>query len=129
MKQEKKVLIIEDDQALQETISNLLSLEGFTVYQAKEGDSGITMAKNHLPDVIVCDIMMPGFTGLDVLKKLQTDEKTSTIPFIFLTAKAELKDVRNGMLLGADDYLTKPFDNEDLLQSINLRLNKKDRII
>lgn len=118
------ILIIEDDFALHETIGNLLMLEGYKIVSAKDGNEGIELAKKHSPDLIICDIMMPEKSGIDVINELQTNNNTKLIPFIFLTAKAELKDIRNGMLSGADDYITKPFNNEDLLKSIKLRLEK-----
>ncbi len=120
----KEILIIEDDLTLHETISNLLELEGYIIISATDGNKGINLAKKHLPDLIICDIMMPEKDGIDVINELQNDNKTELIPFIFLTAKAELKDIRKGMLSGADDYITKPFNNEDLLRSIEIRLEK-----
>lgn len=124
MMEMKKILIIEDDMELHETIGTLLKLEGYNIISATNGEEGIELAREHLPDIIVCDIMMPEKSGIDVISALHSDKNTELIPFIFLTAKAELKDIRKGMLMGADDYITKPFNNEDLLRSIEIRLEK-----
>lgn len=120
----KQILLIEDDKALRENTQELLELSGYTVYTAPNGRIGIQAAKEKLPDVIICDIMMPEVDGYDVLEDLSSDEKTMGIPFIFLSAKTEHKEIRKGMDLGADDYLTKPFDEEDLLSAVESRLAK-----
>lgn len=121
----QKVLIIEDEFDVREDISELLLLEGYTVYSASNGFEGIALAKEHIPDLIICDIMMPGKDGFEVLHELQESPETKTIPFIFLTARATLNDLRQGMDLGADDYLTKPFTLEDLLVAVKTRLRKE----
>lgn len=120
----KKVLIIEDDTALRENTAELLELSNYEVITAPNGKVGIDLAKNSHPDIIVCDIMMPEIDGYGVLESLSKDSKTSQIPFIFLSAKTEHKEIRKGMNLGADDYLTKPFDEEELLSAIESRLAK-----
>lgn len=125
----KKILIIEDDLALQDTLHNLLELEGFRTFKADNGQAGVEIATKHVPDLIICDVMMPVMSGFDVIKYLQKNEKTSLIPFIFLTAKSEIKDFRSGMGLGADDYIMKPFNNEELLKSIHFRINKHQKLI
>ncbi|HSM62907.1 MAG TPA: response regulator [Gillisia sp.] len=120
----KTILIIEDDTALRENTAELLELEDFKVLTASNGMDGIRLATLYLPDLIVCDIMMPKQNGYSVIKKLALDKTTQNIPFIFLSAKTEHKDIRHGMDLGADDYITKPFENEELISSINSRLAK-----
>ena len=120
----KKVLLIEDDATLRENIAELLELENFKVLTATNGLEGLDKAKRELPNVIVCDIMMPKLDGYGVLEGLSKSNKTKYIPFIFLSAKTERKDVRKGMNLGADDYITKPFEEEELLTAIESRLAK-----
>lgn len=122
----KKILVIEDDKNVRENIKTLLSEEGYIVYSASAGDEGIIIAKNEIPDLIVCDIMMHGKDGYAVLKELSKNSSTKSIPFIFLTAKVERSDLRYGMELGADDYLFKPFKSEELLKSIESRLRRVD---
>lgn len=120
----KKVLLIEDDTILRETTAELLELSDYEVRTASDGEKGVQTAKEYLPEVIVCDIMMPELDGYGVLKRLSQDQKTKGIPFIFLSAKTERKDIRKGMELGADDYLTKPFEEHELLGAIESRLAK-----
>lgn len=123
----KKILVIEDDNMIKNGVKELLTTVGYNVFSADDGKEGIKIAKEILPDLIVCDIMMPGLNGYEVLKKLNDDKKTSLIPFIFLTAKAEMKDLRIGMELGADDYIVKPFESKTLLNAIDVRLSKKEK--
>lgn len=125
----KKVLVIEDDSYVRFGIKELLSGEGFKVYTAEDGREGAGMAGEILPDIIICDIMMPGLDGYKVLESLREDDLTSSIPFIFLTAKAEMRDLRKGMELGADDYIIKPFESDTLLSAVNTRLQKKERLL
>lgn len=120
----KQILLIEDDRALRENTEELLELSGYSVLTAPNGKIGIQSAKENLPDIIVCDIMMPLIDGYGVLEELSSDEKTKHIPFIFLSAKTEHKEIRKGMDLGADDYLTKPFEEEDLISAVESRLAK-----
>ena len=120
----KKILLIEDDKVLRENTEELLQLSDYSVITAPNGKIGITMAKENLPDIVVCDIMMPEVDGYGVLEALSSNETTKHIPFIFLSAKTEHKEIRKGMDLGADDYLTKPFEEEDLLSAIESRLAK-----
>lgn len=122
----KKVLIIEDNDDVRENTADILELAGFGVTTAENGKIGVGMAKKMLPDVIVCDIMMPELDGYGVLQALNNNAKTASIPFIFLTAKTERVDMRKGMNLGADDYLTKPFTDTELLEAIQSRLKKHD---
>jgi CRP-like cAMP-binding protein/CheY-like chemotaxis protein len=120
-----KVLIIEDHNDIRENIVEILNLAGYKVYNANNGKAGVESAVANLPDIILCDIMMPELDGYGVLYMLKKNPKTSTIPFVFITAKSERPDLRKAMEMGADDYLTKPFDDMELLQAIESRLNKK----
>lgn len=120
----KKVLLIEDDTVLRENTAELLELSGYKVCTAPNGRKGIEAAGKYRPDVIVCDIMMPEVDGYGVLEALTRDDHTRKIPFIFLTAKTERQDVRKGMELGADDYLTKPFQEIELTGAIESRIAK-----
>ena len=120
----KKLLLIEDDRVLRENTAELLELSDYTVLTAPNGKVGITAAKEHLPDLIICDIMMPEVDGYGVLEDLSSDSSTQHIPFIFLSAITEHKSIRKGMDLGADDYLTKPFEEEDLISAVESRLAK-----
>ena len=122
------ILIIEDETAIRELISELLFLEGFDVAEAVNGKEGIAIAQSVLPDLIICDVMMPEIDGHGVLQALQKNPQTGSIPFIFLTAKGTRQDVRYAMNLGADDYLIKPFANDELLEVIQIRLRKKEII-
>ena len=120
----KKVLIIEDDMALRENTAELLEISGYSVIMAPNGRLGIEKAQNEGPDIIICDIMMPEADGYQVLETLSKNPDTMHIPFVFLSAKTEHKEVRKGMDLGADDYITKPFEEEELLSAIESRLAK-----
>ncbi len=120
----KKILLIEDDKTVRENTEELLELSDYTVETASNGRIGIEKAISFHPDVVVCDIMMPEMDGYQVLEHLSKDEHLRSIPFIFLSAKTDHKDVRTGMNLGADDYLTKPFEEEELIDAIESRLAK-----
>ncbi len=122
----KTILIIEDNNDIRENIVEILELAGYQVYEAINGKSGVELATKHQPEIILCDIMMPELDGYGVLYLLNKNSETATIPFIFLTAKAERLDLRKGMEMGADDYLTKPFDDMELLNAIESRLKKKE---
>ncbi|MBU1101741.1 MAG: response regulator [Bacteroidetes bacterium] len=124
----EKILVVEDDDDIRENLIELLNLLGYEALEAANGTEGISLAVKNNPDLILCDILMPECDGYDVYKKLQEVDATRDIPFIFLTAKAELKDIRTGMGLGADDYIVKPFSSKDLKNSINIRLKKARRI-
>lgn len=124
-----KVLVIEDHQTVCQTIKRLLEKAGYEVSTAHNGTDGIQLALEILPELIICDVMMPGMNGFEVLKDLSANDETSSIPFIFLTARAEMADLRHGMELGADDYLVKPFKANDLLNAIRIRLEKRDLLI
>ena len=125
----KTILIIEDDVTLRENTADFLKEEGFHVIIAEDGLAGIQSAMKYLPNLIVCDINMPNMNGYDFYKTIQQIGSTSTIPLIFLTALNEKEDIRAGMQLGADDYITKPFDYNDLLKAIHTRLTKLEKII
>jgi len=120
----KTILIIEDDTVLRETTAEILELENYKVVTAPNGKRGAEQARIMMPDLILCDIMMPELDGYGLLEVLSKDEQTKRIPFIFMSAKTEVKDVRKGMDLGADDYLTKPISEELLLSAISSRLAK-----
>lgn len=120
-----KILVIEDERSIRINLIKLLSAEGFQAIGADNGKSGLELARREQPDVIICDILMPHLDGYGVLKALQQDPVTATIPFIFLTAKVDRADWRQAMSLGADDYLTKPFTRAELLDAIASRLQKK----
>jgi DNA-binding response OmpR family regulator len=120
-----RVLIIEDDVVARRQLAQLFRLESFEVTEAETGEAGILAAAHETPDLVVCDIMMPGTDGFGVLQALRKRPETSLAPFIFLTAKAGGQDVREGMGQGADDYITKPFDPEALLSSARQRLNRR----
>ncbi|MDD2307106.1 MAG: response regulator [Prolixibacteraceae bacterium] len=123
-----KILIIEDTIQLRESIADVLEQEGFEVLLADDGDGGIKLALEHSPDLILCDIVMPGMNGFDVIKQLKLEREQISTPFIFITALAERKDYREGMTLGADDYLVKPFTIEELLNAVNTRLEKHNSV-
>lgn len=123
-----KILIIEDEDPLRENVVDVLSLEGFDVLSAPDGRVGVALARQHLPDVIVCDIAMPHMDGYQVLEALRSDDNTTSIPFIFLTARIDRPFVRHGMELGADDYITKPFTHQELLSALQSRLSRKEHL-
>lgn len=122
------ILVIEDEEGIRDNILDMLEAEDFEAFGAPDGRIGIQLAKEKKPDLIICDIMMPKLDGYGVLKHLRQDPNTATIPFIFLTAKSEKGDLRQGMALGADDYLTKPCQPEELLGAIATRLEKQAAI-
>jgi CRP-like cAMP-binding protein/CheY-like chemotaxis protein len=124
----KKVLVIEDNLEMAENIAAILGLAHYHVDVAPNGKVGVELAQKNLPDVILCDIMMPELDGYGVLHILSKDPVTNSIPFIFLTAKADKADFRTGMNLGADDYLTKPFDGSDLLRVVEMRMKKNEQL-
>jgi DNA-binding NarL/FixJ family response regulator len=121
----KKILVIEDHLPMRENLVLMLEMEGFSVLSAEDGLSGIEMARGRGPDIILCDVMMPGLDGYGVLAALRADPAMAIIPFIFLTAKGEKLDQRAGMNMGADDYLVKPVAKEDVLAAINARLQRQ----
>ena len=122
----KTILLIEDNNEVRENTAEMLELADYKVITAENGKIGVELAKKNKPDLVICDIMMPEMDGYGVLFMLGKNPDTSGIPFIFLTAKAEKSDIRKGMELGADDYLTKPFDEMTLLNAIEIRLKKSE---
>lgn len=122
----KKILVIDDNMDLRENTAEILSLAGFETITAENGKKGVDLALKEKPSLIVCDIMMPELDGYGVLHLLRKNEDTRNIPFIFLTAKTERSDFRKGMEMGADDYVTKPFDDIELLNAIEVRLKKAE---
>ncbi|MFO1512828.1 MAG: response regulator transcription factor [Verrucomicrobiota bacterium] len=120
----KKILVIEDEAETRNNLVLMLEMEGFKPIAAPNGQVGVELAKKELPEVILCDVSMPKLDGYGVLEALRANEQTVSIPFIFLTAKGDKKDLRAGMNLGADDYLTKPASAEDVLSAINARLDR-----
>jgi|JI10StandDraft_1071094.scaffolds.fasta_scaffold166086_2 DNA-binding NarL/FixJ family response regulator len=120
----KKILIIEDQASMRKNIAFILEMEGFKTCLAANGREGIQMAKAEKPDLILCDVMMPEVDGFGVLQELRKDSVFATTPFIFLSAKIDHQDIRSGMNLGADDYLTKPVVHEDLMAAVRSRLER-----
>jgi DNA-binding NarL/FixJ family response regulator len=118
----KRILLIEDEPQVRANLCQILTLEGFGVTAAPDGHAGLACAREHHPDLILCDIAMPALDGYGVLRALRADPALADTPFIFLTAKATLADLRSGMDLGADDYLSKPFTAQGLLAAITARL-------
>ncbi|RMF29823.1 MAG: response regulator [Bacteroidetes bacterium] len=124
----KRILIIEDNPEVRENLEEILELSGYEVTSAENGKAGVEKALTNPPDLILCDIMMPELDGFGVLNILSRKPATADIPFVFLTAKSEKEDFRRGMNLGADDFITKPFYKDELLQVIETRLAKSERL-
>ncbi len=120
----KRILVIEDEPEMRRNIATLLRLHKYEAIEAENGRQGVELARQEKPDLILCDVMMPELDGYGVLQTLQQDAALAPIPFIFLTAKGDRSDLRNGMNLGADDYLTKPVANSDLVTAIEARLRR-----
>ncbi|WP_299576953.1 response regulator [uncultured Sunxiuqinia sp.] len=125
----KKILIIEDDLALGKTLRNVLKINDYEVDLAESGAEGIQKAYEYCPDLILCDINMKPIDGYQVYNILKDSALTSRIPFIFITGRSQLNDIRFGLELGVDDYIVKPFDNQDLLKSIKVRLEKYEKLV
>ena len=123
----KKILVIEDEPEMRRNIAALLRYYDYEPIAAEHGRAGVEAARRAKPDLILCDVMMPELDGYGVLRALQTDASLARIPFIFLTAKGEKDDLRSGMNLGADDYLTKPVANADLVRAIEARLRRSEQ--
>jgi len=123
----KKILIIEDEPEMRRNITTLLRYHEYEPIQAENGRKGIEAARREKPDLVLCDVMMPELDGHGVLQALQQDPELALIPFIFLTAKGEKDDLRSGMDLGADDYLTKPVANSNLIRAIEARLRRSQQ--
>jgi two-component system, sensor histidine kinase and response regulator len=123
------ILVIEDEQAIRESLCDLLEIEGFSVLDAELGTQGIDLAEKRLPDLILCDIQMPDIDGYNVLSQVRQNPQASSIPFIFLTAKGTRPDQRRGMNLGADDYLVKPCTAEEILEAIQSRIHRQEVVL
>lgn len=125
----KKILVIEDDRVIRENIIKILKFERFDAMGAENGMQGLSLAMSNLPDVILCDVIMPELNGYGVLMALRANPATATVPFVFLTGKADRAEMRQGMELGADDYLTKPFTKAELVGAIASRLKKQEAFV
>lgn len=129
MTQQTRVLVIEDEENIRENLKELLEAKGYLVHVSANGEQGVADATGFKPDLIVCDVMMPKMDGYKVLENIRKTSITQNIPFIFLTAKVDKSDIRQGMESGADDYLTKPFTYKELLKAIESRLNRQKKVI
>ena len=125
-KRMKSLLIIDDNVSIRENIQAMLEMAGYNVKSAANGEEGVGLAEIMMPDIILCDIVMPGMDGYDVLRKVRNNNRIGTTPFIFLSALNEKQEIRKGMNVGADDYLTKPFDEADLIEAIESRLQRSE---
>lgn len=125
----KRILVIEDEASIRNNLLLLLKSEGYDAFGAGDGKSGISAAKKNPPDLVLCDLMMPEIDGYGVLTALREDPETGLMPFIFLTARTDHQDIRKGMNLGADDYLTKPFSRDDLLNAVQSRLARSGQVV
>ncbi len=123
-----KILVIEDEAGVRDSIVDILNAEDFIVDSAANGEEGLRQIHEFKPDIVICDVMMPVLDGFGVLQQIRQDPGLATLPFVFLTAKAERVDFRSGMDLGADDYLTKPFTHDDLLRMIHTRLGAENAV-
>ncbi len=124
----KKILVIEDHDDIRENLAEILDLAGYETFMAENGKRGVEIAEKERPDLIICDVMMPVLDGYGTLSILHKKQATADIPFIFLTAKSEKGDFRYGMNLGADDYITKPFESNELLKVVEMRLAKSEKM-
>ena len=122
----KSILVIEDNAGIRENTAEILDLAGYKTFTAENGKAGVEVALREKPNLMVCDIMMPELDGYGVLHLLKKNTETENIPFVFLTAKTERSDFRKGMEMGADDYITKPFEDIELLNAIEVRLKKAE---
>jgi DNA-binding response OmpR family regulator len=120
----KRILVVEDDAKLRRNLEVLLSGEGYEVGVAESGETALEIAARNLPDAIVCDIMLPGFDGVELVRRLRASDRAATVPVIFLTARADRETHRIGMNAGGDDYITKPFTAQELLSSLSARLER-----
>jgi DNA-binding response OmpR family regulator len=123
-----KILIVEDTLTIREEVCDILEMEGYQVFQAINGKNGFEMTLKEHPDLIISDILMPSVDGFEMFKTLQNHKETMSIPLIFLSAKGEKEDIRIGMNLGAEDYLTKPINVDDLVNAVENKIKKKSII-
>lgn len=128
-KEKRKILLIEDDFNIRTNLSELLEVNNFDIISLADGKSAVTIAKGFQPDLILCDIMLPCIDGYEILKLVRAEKSISLVPFLFLSAKADLSDIRSGMEIGADDYITKPFDAQRLLNAIEARLARVKQLM
>ncbi|RYD68211.1 MAG: response regulator transcription factor [Verrucomicrobiaceae bacterium] len=124
----KRILVIEDQAPMRRNIALMLEMEGYEVLTAENGRVGVDTARQKLPHLVICDVMMPELDGHGVVQTLRGEDATATLPFIFLTARSDKSDVRIGMNFGADDYLVKPVIREDLLAAVEARLSRAEAI-
>lgn len=124
----KKILIIDDEDSQRQLMEDILIIHGYDTVSTDSGKKGVSLANEILPDLVICDVMMPGFDGYKVLSELQKNKSTSSIPFIFITAKSERSEIRKGMESGADDYIVKPFKDTELVNAVSARLKKKQAV-
>ena len=124
-----RILVIEDERSLRNDMIDALNLSSFEVLSAPDGEAGLEIARQQQPDLILCDVRMPGMDGFTVLEKIRGDEVTAPIPFIFITSQSDRESIRSGMVLGADDYITKPFDIEELLSAVEARLQRRTTFV
>src|SRR5690554_6648831 len=122
----KSLLVIDDNVSIRENIQAMLEMAGYNVKTAANGEKGVALAEMMMPDIILCDIVMPGMDGFDVLRKVRNNNRIGTTPFIFLSALNEKQEIRKGMNVGADDYLTKPFEEAELIEAIESRLQRNE---
>lgn len=126
----EKILVVEDDPNIRASLLEILSLAGYESSSAKDGKEGLNAILESTPDLVICDVSMPELSGFELLESINHRMRDQVIPpFMFLTAKVEPQDIRQGMNLGADDYILKPFDHKDLLQAVRLRLDKRKKIV
>jgi CheY-like chemotaxis protein len=125
---EKRILVIDDSEFILESTSTLLQFEGYEIFTASNGEDGIAVAKKELPDLIICDVSMPGMSGYEVVTEIRASKETQGIPFIFLTAFTEKSKMREGMEKGADDYITKPFTKKEIVSAINSQWKKTTNV-
>lgn len=123
----KTILVIEDHALMRRNLVTILTMEGYAALSASDGRSGLALAQSQQPDLVLCDVMMPEMDGYAVLQALRADATTSSLPFIFLTAKGEKSDLRQGMNLGADDYLIKPVSRDELIAALTARFTRKQQ--
>ena len=123
-----KILVIDDDNSLRWLMVKALRDKGFTVFEASDGNAGVKLARVHLPDLIISDVIMGGLDGYGVLQKIRQEQPTAMTPFILTTGKADLPGMRQGMILGADDYLPKPFTTQEFLAAVTTRLQKQQAV-
>ncbi|MBK9580144.1 MAG: response regulator [Fibrobacterota bacterium] len=124
----RRILVIEDESSIRENIREMLEAEGFEITEAADGTEGVRKSVEHAPDLVVCDVNMPGMDGFQVLASLRASTDTLHVPFLFLTARADRTSLRRGMELGAEDYLTKPFSRQELLAAVGTRLSRSESL-